>query len=454
MSSNFDFDLIVIGAGSGGVRASRVASSYGAKVAVIEEDRPGGTCVLRGCIPKKLMVYASHFREEVSDALGFGWKVDKVSHDWKKLNKVKNSELDRLANIYKNILNNAGCKIIRGRGHLLDVNTVSVGNKNYTAEKILISTGGKSFVPEIEGLREFSITSDEALNLQELPKNIIIFGSGYIAVEFAGIFNAFGSKVHLVYRADKPLKGFDNDIRESLSKELIKKGINLYPNTVIEKVNGRGGNLKVSFSNGQIINVDQVMAATGRIPNIEGLGLDKIGIEKANNGAIHTNEYFQSNIKSIYAIGDVTDKINLTPVALGEGHAFSDREYGNNLRHFSYENVPSAVFSQPPIASVGMSEILSIQKGFTVTVFESDFKPLKHTISGSDERTYMKLIVDAKTDIILGAHMIGSEAPEIIQGLAIAIQAGLTKSNFDQTIGIHPSAAEEFVTMRTPRTRN
>ena len=451
MSTKFDYDLIVIGAGSGGVRAARISAGYGAKVAIVEENRPGGTCVLRGCIPKKFLVYASQFNEEVRDYKGYGWDVEGLKHDWSRFNKAKNLELDRLAEIYRNILSNAGCKLFQGRASLKSINSVIVNGKTLTAEKILIATGGKSFVPNDLALNGLTITSDEALNLKKCPETIVIFGGGYIAVEFAGIFRGFGCNVHLVYRSDKPLRGFDNDIRSHLVDELTNKGIILHSSSIIDKIDGKEEKLLVFLSNQEQIKASQALLATGRLPNVKGLGLNNLGVLQSPNGSIIVDQHSKTNIETIFAIGDVTDRINLTPVALGEGHAFADREFGNKKRFFDYNNVPSAVFSKPPIACVGLSEDEAITKNIDIFVFSSKFNPLKNTLSGSGEKSYMKLIVEKRSNMVLGAHMIGVDSPEILQGLAIAIKAGLHKEDFDQTVGIHPTSAEEFVTMRSPR---
>ena len=419
-NSNKIYDLVVIGAGSGGVRAARISASYGAKVAVIEEDRSGGTCVLRGCIPKKLMVYASEFNKQMSDAKKYGWKIDECSHDWDLLNKSLKEELDRLAGIYDNILKNSGCTIIKGVANFISPTRVKVNDNVIEGKKILIATGGQPWTPDISGVKEHSISSNEALKLPKLPKNISILGSGYIAIEFAFIFRGFGSNVNLIYRSDLPLRGFDNEIRGCLEKELLNKGIKIYPKTKIKKVSKNSK-------------------------------LDNIGVEISHDRSIVVNENSRTNIETVFAIGDVTDRINLTPVALGEGHAFADREFGNKKRFFEYDNVPCAVFSQPPISSVGLTEEEAVNQGINCEIYTSNFKPLKNTISGNTERSFMKLIVRKEDNVVIGAHMIGSDAPEIMQSIAIAVKAKLKKSDFDLTVGIHPSAAEEFVTMRSQR---
>jgi glutathione reductase (NADPH) len=451
--SDYDYDLIVIGAGSGGTRTARISASYGAKTLVVEGDRAGGTCVLRGCVPKKLLVYASQFSEQVSDAEGFCWQVDGFKSNWNKLIKKKNIELDRLHEIYVNLIKNSGCDLISGWGKIEGPNLVSITQENnqivqYSTKKIMIAVGGEPFFPNFKG-NEFMINSDKALDLEELPKSIIIYGSGYIAVEFAGIFNGFGVDTHLVFRSDKTLKGFDEDIRDHLMLSMEQKGITIHNNVTISKINKDFNDYIIELSDGNKLNADLVMGATGRIPKVSKLGLEKHLIKLGLRGEILVNDYNQTNIDSIYAIGDVTDKITLTPIAIAEGHAFADREFGNKERFISYENVPSAVFSQPSIAVVGLSEKEAVERGFKVKQYKSEFRALKNTVSGNLERTLMKLVVDEKSQKVIGAHMIGPDSAEIIQGIAIAIKAGALKSDFDATIGIHPSAAEEFVTMRS-----
>ena len=449
-NSNKIYDLVVIGAGSGGVRAARISASYGAKVAVIEEDRPGGTCVLRGCIPKKLMVYASEFNKQMSDAKKYGWKIDECSHDWDLLNKSLKEELDRLAGIYDNILKNSGCTIIKGVANFISPTRVKVNDNVIEGKKILIATGGQPWIPDISGVKEHAITSNEALKLPKLPKNISILGSGYIAIEFAFIFRGFGSNVNLIYRSDLPLRGFDNEIRGCLEKELLNKGIKIYPKTKIKKVS-KNSKLDIELDDGRILSSDELLVATGRKANTDNLKLENIGVEISHDRSILVNENSRTNIKTVFAIGDVTDRINLTPVALGEGHAFADREFGNKKRFFEYDNVPCAVFSQPPISSVGLTEEEAVNQGINCEIYTSNFKPLKNTISGNTERSFMKLIVRKEDNVVIGAHMIGSDAPEIMQSIAIAVKAKLKKTDFDLTVGIHPSAAEEFVTMRSQR---
>ena len=450
-SGSYDYDLIVIGAGSGGVRAGRIAAGYGAKVAVIEGDRPGGTCVIRGCVPKKLLMYGAAFSAELADARGFGWMVDHASHDWPALIAAKDAEIARLEGIYRNLLKNAGATLIEGWGKITGPHAVQVGDKTYRAETILVAVGGRPQMLDVPGMAAHAISSNEALDLPARPAEIVIYGSGYIALEFAGIFNGFGSITHLVYRGDLPLRGFDADVRQHIATALSARGIILHPGTTIDLVTDDASKKTARLSTGDSLAADTIMAATGRHPNTAGLGLDAVGVACGDRGAIIVNEWSQTSISNIYAIGDATDRLNLTPVAIAEGHAFADSLYGGRKRTVDHANVASAVFSQPPIASVGMTEANAIAAGHQVTVFDSQFRAMKNTISGRDEKTYMKLIVDAKTDHVLGVHMMGSDSGEIMQAVAIAIKMGATKADFDATIGIHPTAAEEFVTMRTSR---
>ena len=451
--SKFDYDLIVIGAGSGGTRTARISASYGAKTLVVEGDRAGGTCVLRGCVPKKLLVYASQFSEQVSDAEGFCWQVKDYESNWGDLIKKKNKELDRLHEIYVNLIKNSGCDLISGWGKILSPNLISITKDNnevieVSSSKIMIAVGGEASFPNFSG-NNHMIDSDKALDLKKLPNSIVIYGSGYIAVEFAGIFNGFGVDTHLVFRADKVLRGFDNEIREHLMTSMAQKGITLHKEVTISEIEKVNLNYSVKLSNGKNLKVDEVMGATGRIPKVSKLGLSDIGVDIGSRGEVLVNKFNQTNIKSIYAIGDVTDKVTLTPVAIAEGHAFADREYGESKRFISYDNIPSAVFSQPSISVVGLTFEQATNNGIKAKEYKSEFRALKNAVSGNVERTLMKLIVDERSQKVIGAHMIGPDSAEIIQGIAIAIKAGALKSDFDSTIGIHPSAAEEFVTMRS-----
>lgn len=449
---SFDYDLIVIGAGSGGVRAARISAGYGAKVAVIEADRPGGTCVIRGCVPKKLLMYGSTFSAEVEDARGFGWDVADPKHDWPALIAAKDAELDRLEGIYRNLLANAGAELIAGYGVVTGPNSVQVGARTYTADKILVAVGGTPQMIDVPGMQDHAITSNEALDLPALPDEIVIYGGGYIALEFAGIFNGFGAKTHLVYRSDLPLRGFDEDIRAAIATAMTDRGIILHPGvTVTEVVADASGGKSIGLSDGSIIVADALMAATGRAPNTAKLGLGDAGVTLGAKGEVIVDQDSRSSVESIFAVGDVTDRMNLTPVAIAEGHAFADSFFGGKYRVANHENIASAVFSQPPIASVGLSEAEAQAHYGDITVFQSSFRAMKNTISGRGEKTLMKLIVDTASDRVVGVHMMGPDSGEIMQGIGIAVKAGATKADFDATIGIHPTAAEEFVTMRTPR---
>ena len=448
--SNYDYDLITIGAGSGGVRASRLAGGYGAKVAVCEEDRVGGTCVLRGCIPKKLLIYGAHYADYMEDAVNYGWTIEGASHDWTKLIANKNTELDRLNGIYLRILRDNNVDLKEGRGVLVDDHTVEIAGECLTAENILIAVGGRPTLPDIPGIEQV-ITSNEALELPKLPKRVVIVGGGYIAVEFAGIFSSFGVEVTEIIRADNILRGFDIDMRTSLFEEMEKRGIKILAETVVESIEKQGDTFSLRLGNDEILETDCVMYATGRRANTEGLGLEAAGVELYDNGSIIVDELNRTTQSHIYAVGDVTDRIQLTPVAIQEGHALADMLFNQDTRTTDYTNVPSAVFSTPPIATVGLTEEQARAEFGEVDIYDSNFKPLVHTLTGRDERSVMKLIVEPKSDKVIGCHMMGIDAPEIIQGVAIAMKCGATKAQFDATTGIHPSSAEEFVTMRSKR---
>jgi glutathione reductase (NADPH) len=443
----YDFDLFTIGAGSGGVAGTRRAGAYGARTAICEELRIGGTCVLRGCVPKKLLVYGSQFAEAFADAPGFGWSVPPATHDWGALIAAKDKEIGRLSQIYVNMLNSAKVQIFEARGVVVDPHTVEVGGKNYTAENIMIAVGGWPETPKLPGI-EHVISSNEALDLKERPRRIVIVGGGYIAVEFAGIFNGFGSEVIEIIRADRLLRGFDDDIRTHLGGEMRVRGVDIRGNTQIARIDKTGAGYTVTTTAGGTIETDCVMYATGRAPNTKGLGLAEIGVAMEKNGAIKVDELQRTSVKNIYAVGDVTDRINLTPVAIAESRAIAETLYNNNPIRMDHADVPSAVFSQPPIGTVGLTEEQARKQYGEVDIYQARFKPMKNTLSGRDERTFMKLVVDAKSDRVVGCHMLGPDAPEIIQGIAIAVKCGATKKQFDATVGIHPSAAEEFVTMR------
>lgn len=446
----YDFDLVTLGAGSGGVAASRRAASYGAKVAIAESVRVGGTCVLRGCVPKKLLVYGSHFREELEDARGFGWTIGESSLDWGKLVAAKDRELDRLNGIYIRMLRDAGVQILDGRGTIVDEHTVEIAGERRTAKRILIATGGWPQLPQLRGI-EHAITSNEALDLKALPRRVVIVGGGYIAVEFAGIFHAAGAHVEVIVRADSILRGFDQDIRFTLREQMMKHGVSVRCETVVRSIEKEAdGSLSVRLAGGELLEADVVLYATGRAPNTRGLGLEAAGVKLDELGAVVVDEWSRTSVPSIYAVGDVTNRVNLTPVAIHEARAFAESTFNDRPMKLDYHGIPSAVFSQPPVATVGLSEAQAREHHADVDIYRSRFRPMKHTLSGRDEQTMMKLVVDRPTNRVLGAHMVGADAPEIIQGLAIAIKCGATKAQFDATVGIHPTAAEEFVTMRDP----
>jgi len=445
--AEFDFDLITIGGGSGGVRASRMAAATGAKVAIVEESRMGGTCVMRGCVPKKLLVYASHFAHAFEDAAGFGWTVGKSSFDWPTLIATKNKELNRLEGIYQRILRENSVKILDGRGIVTGPNSVDVAGKTYTAEKILIATGSWPHLPPVPGAAEHAITSNEALDLDKLPKKIVIVGGGYIAVEFAGLFKAMGSDVTVIIRASNILRGFDDDIRNTLAEEMEKAGITIRRECTVKSIEANENGYSLDLDEQEIMECDKVFYATGRRPNTAGLGLEQAGVKLSSQGAIVVDDFFQTTQPSIFALGDVISRIQLTPVAINEGMAFVSTQFEGTPKAMDYDFVPAAVFSQPPVGTVGLMEDQARLQG-DVDVYLSQFKPMKHTLSGRDTRTMTKLIVDRASQRVVGLHMVGEDAPEIVQGFAVALKCGATKAQFDATVGIHPTSAEEFVTMR------
>jgi len=448
--SDFDFDLFVIGAGSGGVRAARIAAGHGARVGICEASRVGGTCVIRGCVPKKLLSYAAHFAEEFEDAAGYGWEVGESKFSWSRLIENKDREIDRLNQVYLRLLSDSGVVLYPDHGKLVDSHHVQVGKATISADKILIATGGRPWKPEIPGV-EHSITSDEAFHLESLPGRVLVVGGGFIACEFAGIFNGLGSEVVQAYRGDQILRGFDEDVRNTLAAEMKKKGIDIRLKVnVTELARQVDGHISARLDDGSELQVDTVMFATGRVPNVRGLGLQDAGVNARPGGMIPVNEYSCTNLPNIFAVGDVTNRVNLTPVALMEGHAFADSEFGGNPRPVNHEFIPSAVFSHPPVATVGFSEKDAAIHFGELEIYRSVFKPMKHTLSGRDEKTMMKLLVQASTGKVVGLHVVGMDAPEIVQGFAVAIKSGLTKQQFDRTTGIHPTAAEELVTMRVP----
>ncbi len=445
--SDYQYDLFTIGAGSGGVRASRMSARLGAKVAIAESTYLGGTCVNVGCIPKKLFSYAAHVHEDVEDATGFGWRIVAPEFDWPTLRANKDAEIARLNNVYEKLLCDAGVDILRGRATVVDAHTVAINGRQITAKNILVATGGWPVKPAIPGA-ELAITSNEFFHLDAMPKRVLLFGGGYIAVELASIFNGLGAETSLVYRGERLLKHFDADLGTMLETEMVKKGINLHLRSGIVRIEAQGKACRVHLSDEGMTEVDCVLFATGRAPHTAGLGLESAGVALDQNGAVKVDEKFRSSVPSIYAIGDCTDTLALTPVALAEGMVVADQLFNDGRRSIGYDNIPSAVFSHPNVGTVGLSEEVARQRYAEVKIFKSNFRALKHTLSGRQERTFMKLVVDAASDRVLGVHMVGADAGEIIQGFAVALNCGATKAQFDATIGIHPTAAEEFVTMR------
>ena len=444
---HYEYDLFIIGGGSGGIRAARISSNLGARVALAEESDLGGTCVNVGCVPKKLLFYASHFAEDFNNSNYYGWSFDNKKFNWNKLIKNKNIEIERLNNIYKKMLLDASVDIFSGHASLVDSNTIKIGDKLITSKNILISTGGYPFIPKITG-NDHVFTSNEAFFLKSLPKKIIIVGGGYIAVEFASIFNELNVETHLVYRGSLFLRGFDKDLREQLKNEMIKKGINLKFNTEIEKISKENNNLTIKLTSGESLNASHVMYATGRMPNSTNMNLDQVGVKLDKNNAIKVNKFYQTNLSSIYAIGDVCNRHNLTPVALAEGSILANNLFNKKNDTLNYNNIATCIFSQPNVATVGLSEEEAKKKYNDIKVFKSSFTPMKLTLTKSDEKNFIKLIIDKETDLVIGAHLVSDNAGEIIQGIAIAIKSGATKKIFDETIGIHPTTAEEFVSMR------
>jgi glutathione reductase (NADPH) len=450
---SYDFDLFVIGAGSGGIATARRAAEYGAKVGVAEYDRLGGTCVNRGCVPKKLMVYASHFPDLFEEAHGYGWSAVESQLDWHRMITSVNSEVDRLNGIYQRMLDNSGVQLYRARAKFLDSHTLEVGEEKVTADKILIAVGGHPVTPNILGI-EHAMVSDDIFHLKEQPKRMVILGGGYIGTEFACILNGLGTEVTQVIRSDKILRGFDEDIRTEIQNGMIQHGVRLLTNAQLIAIEKQDSGLRITIGcgdNGEETVVSDAisLAATGRKPNTHNLGLENTGVE-LHDGAIAVNPYSQTSEEHIYAVGDCTDKINLTPVAINEGRAFADTVFGGKSRQMSYENIPTAVFSTPEAATVGLTEAEACEQfgSDSIKIYRSRFRGMYYTIPDKQEKTMMKLIVHTETDKVLGAHMVGDHAAEIIQGVAIAVKMGATKANFDATVGIHPSSAEEFVTMR------
>ncbi len=451
--TQFDYDLFVIGAGSGGVRAARVAAGFGARVAVAEADRPGGTCVIRGCVPKKLLVYAAHFREDLEDAAAYGWSAD-ATFSWPTLIANKDREIARLEDIYRTLLKSAGASLYEGRATLVDPHTIEIAARRYTARHVLVATGGRPVRPGIPGA-EFAITSDEAFQLAELPRRVLIVGGGYVGVEFGGIFHGLDAEVTIAYRGEQILRGFDDDVRHHLHDELVRKRLDVRLQCDLRSIERRGdGSLAatlVTAGTPQQLEVDAVMFATGRQPVTAGLGLEAVGVLLDAHGAVIVDEYSRSSVPNIHAVGDVTNRVALTPVAIREGAAVATTLFGGRPVAVDHRDVPHAVFSQPPVGTVGLSEAAASAAHDSVDVYTATFRPLKYTLSGRNERTLVKLVVDAASQRVVGAHMVGPDAPEIIQGIAIAVKAGLTKEQFDATVAVHPTAAEEFVTLRDKR---
>ncbi len=450
--AEFDFDLFVIGAGSGGVRAARIAAGHGARVAIAEEYRYGGTCVIRGCVPKKILVYASRFRDDFEESAGFGWSLDgKPGFDWSTLITNKDKEIDRLEKIYKDtILGGAGVETFSERAVLEDAHTIrlTTSDRRITADKILVATGGEvNFDVGIDGV-EHAITSNEAFHLDRLPERIIIVGGGYIAVEFAGIFNGLGAETTLVYRRDKILRGFDEDLRDGLTEAMQARGVNIVTNGVFASFEKTAAGLKGTLTNGDVLEADQIMLAIGRVPNTRELGLEAAGVELGQFGEVKVSADSQSSVPNIYAVGDVTDRVALTPVAIREGHAFADSIFGKTPRIVDHETIPTAVFSTPEIGTVGLTEAEAREKYGRIDIYKTRVRPMRATISGGDERMLMKLIVKADDDKIVGCHILGPDAAEMVQIVGITLKMGATKADFDATMALHPSAAEELVTMR------
>ncbi len=443
------YDLFVIGGGSGGVACARTSAALGAKVGLAESDRLGGTCVNRGCVPKKLLMYASHAAEDLCNAESLGWSCRGASFDWAELRNGVQAELRRLNGIYDGLLEKFNVHVYQNSARFIDAKTVQVGNQKITADRFMVATGGTPFLPDFLG-REHAIVSDDAFLLEKLPKKMAIIGGGYIALEFASIFQGLGVEITLIARSARLLRGFDADLAEHLRAEQVKKGIIIKCASSVERIDKSTDGLRVFCEECDSKTFDQVLFATGRKPNSSGLGLSKIGVSINDTGAIKVDDRMQTSIKNIYAIGDVTNRINLTPVAINEGRIFAANHFGGEDRRMDYSNIPTTIFSQPPLGTVGLSEAQAREKNDNVVIFKSVFRPMKYSLGRVDEQTLMKLVVDGTTDRVLGVHMVGPDAGEILQGFAVALKTGATKTDFDRTIGIHPSSAEEFVTMREP----
>ncbi|MBV9782664.1 MAG: glutathione-disulfide reductase [Acidisphaera sp.] len=446
----YDFDLFVIGGGSAGVRCGRIAAGHGARVAVAEERFWGGTCVNVGCVPKKLLVQAAEYGAWADDSRGFGWDITRGGHDWTALIAAKDREIGRLTGVYRTLLEGAGATVFETRARFLDPHTIEVGNHRVTAERVVIAVGGHPVRPVIPGA-EHGIVSDDAFYLERLPRHVAILGGGYIGVEFAGIFAGLGAQVDLVCRQPLLLRGFDEELREGLVEAMQEQGITLHLRCNIKDVEAKGDRRHALLSDGTRLETDLVLFAVGRQPNVAGLGLERAGVEINSFGAVCIDETWRTNQPHIFAIGDVTDRLNLTPVATAEGHSLADLLYGGPERHWNFAQVPTAVFSVPPIGTVGLTEAAAVERG-TLDIYTTRFTPMRYTLAQRNRRALMKLVVDQASQRVLGVHMLGDDAPEIIQGMAVAMTAGATKADFDRTVGVHPTAAEEFVTMRT-RTR-
>jgi glutathione reductase (NADPH) len=445
--SSYDFDLLVIGAGSGGVRASRIAAGHGARVAVAEEYRVGGTCVIRGCVPKKLLVYGSHFAEDLEDARRFGWQIEGKTFDWAVLRDNVAAEVDRLNGLYQNTLDNNQVTTLLGHARIIDAHTVEVEGQRHTAGTILIASGARPFTPDIPGA-EHGITSNDVFHLPTLPRRMVIAGAGYIATEFAGVFHELGVDVTLINRSETILRGWEPALSDRLLQISMAKGLNFKLNCRLERVEKTEAGFVLHFADGKTMETDVVLWALGRVPNVEGLGLEDVGVSLNEKDAIAVDADNRTNVPSIFAVGDVTDRVQLTPVAIREGHSFADRQFGEKNWHVDYNAIPSAVFSNPPLGSVGMTEAQARNAYGQVKIYTSDFRPMKNVLAGRNERALYKLVVDAATDRVVGAHMIGPDAPEILQAVAIAVKAGLTKAQFDDTMALHPTMSEELVLMR------
>ncbi len=449
MSDKFDYDLFVIGAGSGGTRAARIAAKHGAKVAVAEEYRVGGTCVIRGCVPKKLFVYASKFAEEFEDAIGFGWTSEKISFDWQVLLENKDKEIERLSKAYIRNIEGAGAEIILERAEVQDRNRLRLASgKIVTAKYILIATGAAPFVPHHIPGHELAITSNEIFQLKKLPRRICIVGGGYIAVEFAGIMQGLGVETILIYRGEQILRGFDDDVRAHLAAEMTKKGIEIRTRADVAKIERSGEGVRVTLEDGAAFGAGQIMFATGRIPHVAGLGLENAGVDLTPHYAVKVDDYSRTTADNIYAVGDVTNRVNLTPVAIREGQAFADTVFGGKDVKVDHKLIPTAVFSQPEIGTVGLTETQAREEHAKIDIYKTSFRPMKHTLSGRDERMFMKLVVDGESDRVLGCHICGPDAGEMAQLLGISIRLGAKKADFDATMAVHPTSSEELVTMR------